>query len=101
MSLSPPYISLHADDNVFVLIRGLTSGEALVIDGASYSFDNELGLGHKIAAKHIDKGAKVLKYGMSIGVASKEIARGEHVHVHNLESEYTATYTLDKERRFA
>lgn len=101
MSASLPYIHLHPDDNVFVLIRGLAAGEELTIDGAAYSFEQDFSLGHKIAAADITKGGKVLKYGMTIGVASKPIQRGDHVHLHNLESEYTATYTLDKERRFA
>lgn len=101
MSSPNPYIHLHADDNVFVLIRGLAAGEAFLIDDTEYSFEQELSLGHKIAASDIAKGEKVLKYGMSIGVASKPVKQGEHVHLHNLESEYTATYTLDKERRFA
>lgn len=101
MSSSLPYIHLHPDDNVFVLIRGLTAGEELTIDGAAYSFEQDLSLGHKIAATDIAEGGKVLKYGMTIGVASKPIQRGDHVHLHNLESEYTATYTLDKDRRYA
>lgn len=101
MSSPLPYIHLHPDDNVFVLIRQISSGEEVSIDGGTYSFERELSLGHKIAATDIAEGSKVLKYGMSIGVASKPIKCGEHVHLHNLESEYTATYTLDKEHRFA
>jgi hypothetical protein len=100
MSSPLPYIHLHADDNVYVLIRGLSSGEEVNIEDDTYTFIQELSLGHKIASTDIAEGSKVFKYGMSIGVASKPIKRGEHVHLHNLESEYTATYTLDKERRF-
>ena len=42
---------------------------------------------HKIAIRPIAKGEKIYKYGQPIGVASADIARGEHVHVHNLESD--------------
>lgn len=41
---------------------------------------------HKIALVHIDKEEEVKKYGEIIGYATKLIARGEWVHVHNLES---------------
>ncbi|HBC96909.1 MAG TPA: D-galactarate dehydratase [Clostridium sp.] len=40
--------------------------------------------GHKFAIKSIDKNEKIIKYGEAIGVASKNIKVGEHVHVHNL-----------------
>lgn len=43
--------------------------------------------GHKIALCAIGVGETVIKYGFSIGVASRPIEAGQHVHVHNLESE--------------
>jgi len=42
---------------------------------------------HKFAVKNLSLGEPVLRYGVSIGIATKNIKRGEHVHVHNLESE--------------
>ena len=46
----------------------------------------------------IAAGEKVLKYGAPIGTATAAIAAGEHVHVHNIESDYTPTYHLDAAR---
>jgi altronate dehydratase small subunit len=42
--------------------------------------------GHKIALTDIAKGEQIVKYGESIGSASKSIKKGEYVHIHNLES---------------
>jgi len=42
--------------------------------------------GHKIATVQIQKGAKILKYGETIGVATIDIEKGEHVHVQNIDS---------------
>lgn len=42
--------------------------------------------GHKIAVRDIAPGEQISKYGEEIGVASKAIAKGDHVHVHNLDS---------------
>lgn len=42
--------------------------------------------GHKIAVKDIACGEHIIKYGESIGIASKNILRGEYVHIHNLDS---------------
>ena len=41
--------------------------------------------GFKIAVADIAKGAHVIKYGESIGVASSEIKKGNMVHIANLE----------------
>lgn len=41
--------------------------------------------GFKIALTDIPRGAHVLKYGESIGVASLDIQMGQLVHVHNIE----------------
>lgn len=40
--------------------------------------------GHKYAIRAIAAGEDVVKYGMSIGHATADIAAGEHVHVHNV-----------------
>ena len=40
--------------------------------------------GHKYARRPIAAGEPVVKYGMPIGRATRPIAPGEHVHVHNL-----------------
>jgi hypothetical protein len=39
--------------------------------------------GHKVALRAIGAGEPVVKYGVAIGVATRPIAEGEHVHVHN------------------
>ena len=43
--------------------------------------------GHKLALEEIRPGQRVIKYGYPIGVATRAIARGEHVHTENLSSE--------------
>jgi len=41
---------------------------------------------HKIAIKDIHEGSIIVKYGSPMGIATKPIARGEHVHIHNIAS---------------
>jgi altronate dehydratase len=43
-------------------------------------------MGHKFALSPIAKGEDVIKYGECIGQTTAAIARGEHVHVHNVVS---------------
>lgn len=40
--------------------------------------------GHKLAVRAVAAGAPVRRYNQIIGVASRDIAPGDHVHVHNL-----------------
>ena len=41
--------------------------------------------GFKIAVSPMKKGSLVIKYGLPIGVASRDIAPGSLVHIHNIE----------------
>jgi altronate dehydratase small subunit len=41
---------------------------------------------HKFAIRRIPKGDQVIKYGYSIGTATVDIEPGQHVHIHNTES---------------
>jgi (2R)-sulfolactate sulfo-lyase subunit alpha len=43
-------------------------------------------IGHKIALKDLGVGDTVIKYGEDIGKVVAPIAKGEHVHVHNLKT---------------
>ena len=42
--------------------------------------------GHKYALRDIAEGENIIKYGMPFGHATKPIAKGEHVHVHNVKT---------------
>jgi (2R)-sulfolactate sulfo-lyase subunit alpha len=43
-------------------------------------------LGHKIALQPLAKGDTVVKYGNDIGRIVADVAKGNHVHVHNLKT---------------
>lgn len=79
-------------DNVATVFgSGATVGDIVeVLDPKGnkfeYKISNIVPFGHKIAIKDISKGEQVIKYGESIGVASKIIRVGQHVHVQNMES---------------
>jgi altronate dehydratase small subunit len=46
----------------------------------------DIPFGHKVCIAEMPKAAVVTKYGQVIGRASKSIKLGEHMHVHNVES---------------
>ena len=51
-----------------------------------------LGLGHKLAAREIRAGEKIIKCHAPIGSANRDIALGGHVHLHNIKSDYLPTF---------
>lgn len=83
-------------DNVLVATGPVGPGPAAVNGGGEVALSVAVTLGHKVAARDIAKGEKVLKYGVPIGSATADIRTGEHVHVHNMQSDYTPTYALDE-----
>jgi altronate hydrolase len=75
-------IRLHASDNVVVAAYALPAG--LKIARENITTRDAIPFGHKIATRAISQGEPVRKYGQVIGVATKDIAAGAHVHVQNL-----------------
>ena len=55
--------------------------------------DVNLENGHKYSVCDIKKGEAVIKYGCPIGHATRDIAKGEHVHVHNLATNLSGNLT--------
>jgi hypothetical protein len=93
-------IHLSPLDNIVVLVRRFEAGEPVPVAGVDRRLDKPLELGHKLAARPITAGEKIVKYGVSIGSAIHDIAAGEHVHLHNMKSDYLPTYTLEGDRLF-
>lgn len=97
----PRLMLLSPGDSVYVLRDQLAAGETVMVQGRPVAVPHALGLGHKIARRAMGPGDKVLKYGAPIGSATQAIAPGDHVHTHNLKSDYTASHTLDAARASA
>jgi altronate hydrolase len=80
--MSQTTLHIAEQDNVMVALRLIAGGTE--VDGVKVASD--VPAGHKIATRAIPAGATVLKYGYPIGVATRDISPGEHVHSHNLSS---------------
>jgi SAF domain len=91
----PPLLLLHPDDNILVARRDIVVGERVEIDGESVVMPAAVELGHKLARRALEPNARVLKYGAPIGSMKVAVARGEHVHLHNLRSDYLPSTSRD------
>ena len=82
---------IHEKDNVATVVsEEIKEGKKIELrDKGSMSeikIQDDIEYGHKFAKDDINKGEKIIKYGLPIGQACRNIAKGEHVHAHNIEA---------------
>jgi arabinonate dehydratase len=80
-------VLLRGVDNVAVAARPIPKGFELSLEGREVRVLEPIALGHKVALVDLEAGSPVRKYGQIIGFASKAIAAGSWVHVHNLKAD--------------
>jgi len=92
MDKLPIALKVNDADNVATLFsnEGRAGTQVEIRDKKGESFvmalENDIPYGHKLALADIAAGSDIIKYGESLGMATKAISPGEHVHVHNLDS---------------
>jgi (2R)-sulfolactate sulfo-lyase subunit alpha len=92
--MAAPQLLVHdkKDTVGVVVVENLKAGtDMLCVVTADNSAFNltarmDVPIGHKIALVDIKSGDTIWKYGQDIGVARADIAKGEHVHVHNIKT---------------
>jgi altronate dehydratase len=83
---------LHPLDNCVVALTDIGAGDLVEYEGGAVTATAAIALGHKAAIEDIPPGGKVRKYGAVIGSATAAIRRGDHIHTHNLASDYIAGF---------
>jgi altronate hydrolase len=81
-------IRLADQDNVAVATTNLARGVTLEVAGTTLITRDPIPFAHKVAIRAIEAGAQIFKYGVPIGRAKVAIEAGQHVHVHNIKSDY-------------
>ena len=82
-------ILVDSRDSVATALRDLDEGDRLDVAGG-VTLREPVARGHKVAVADIGAGAPVIKFGFPIGTATQAIARGAHVHSHNMATALTA-----------
>ena len=78
-------LKIDKKDNVAVALENLTVGDILYVEGnEEIAVLRNIPYGHKIALTPIPKDDMVIKYGEVMGIATEDIAKGDHVHVSNV-----------------
>lgn len=87
------FVLLNEEDNVFICCQAANAGEALSIGKLKINLSTDIEVGHKVARKNLSIGQKIIRYGVPIGSAIHDIAIGDHVHMHNMKSDYIPSHT--------
>lgn len=88
---APGFLAHRDGDLVGVAVRDLDPGP---VDGGyltgpasiSVRLTEPVPLGHKLALTDIAAGQQIIEYGQPVGIATRDIRQGDHVHVHNVRS---------------
>jgi altronate dehydratase small subunit len=90
MAVRPKAVVINKKDNMATAVTPLKTGStvSIKVQGrvGKIRLLSDIPMGHKFALRAIDQNADVIKYGESIGRTTAAIAKGEHVHVHNVVS---------------
>ena len=92
--MKKPQLLVHDKrDNVgVVVIEGLKAGDEMLCvvteDDSDFTLKarHDVPIGHKVALTDLKEGDTIIKYGEDIGRLIAGVAKGEHVHVHNLKT---------------
>jgi arabinonate dehydratase len=86
IELAHAVVKLDHADPVGLARVDLEPGVELDVGGRRLRVREAVPRGHKLALIDLPSGTEVRKYGQPIGLATRDIAAGEHVHEHNLRS---------------
>ena len=82
-------VVMDENDNVGIIKQAVSKGQKIgpISKGSDelITLKEDIPFGFKVALRDIQKGEIILKFSHAIGVASAAIAKGEMVHVHNIE----------------
>ena len=83
-------VVINSRDNVATAVANLAAGSTVNYfigqDVEQMLLTEEIPIGHKFAIRDIDIDKEIIKYGEVIGNSLIAINKGQHVHVHNIQS---------------
>ena len=80
----PKLLLIQPNDNVAIALSPLEKGMACAAGGRGIVLREDIPAAFKVALDDIPEGGQIIKYGLPIGHATREIRAGELVHIHNI-----------------
>lgn len=77
-------LKVHPKDNVIVALTNLAKGETISFEGADYLLAENIPAKHKFFMQDMKPGDEVIMYGVLVGKAQTEIAKGSRMSTENI-----------------
>jgi len=102
MSISKSILKIHPKDNVIVALKNLQKGVKVNLNSEQYTIQERVPSKHKFVTQNLKKGDGVYMYGVLVGKAKKEIAKGGLISTTNLEhdTEHYSTEEFTEKRNW-
>lgn len=72
-------LKVHPADNVLVALQDLPQGEKIVFDNQTIELKDTVPGKHKLFTEDIQKGDKVIMYGVTVGTAQEAVQKGQRM----------------------
>jgi hypothetical protein len=79
---------MNSNDNCATVFEEIPENTNINLGEVFIKINQKVPFGHKFALDNINKGEFIKKYGVIIGMATKDIKRGDWIHTHNIKSHY-------------
>jgi altronate hydrolase len=77
-------LKIHPLDNIIVALQNITKDTSLKIDNQTIILKSDVTAKHKFAAQAFNIGESIIMYGALMGKATRPIAQGEVITIHNV-----------------
>lgn len=99
MSEKKRFLQIHPADNLLVALTDLPKGETIHFNGDTILLQDDIKAKHKFTVQPFRKGEEAVMYGVLVGKAQQDIAKGGLVHTFNLK--HAATPYRGKEKEYS
>ncbi|WP_142683630.1 UxaA family hydrolase [Chitinophaga polysaccharea] len=89
------YLQIHPDDNVLVALQDIPVGTDISFNGHNIQLQQNISAKHKFLINDILEGDPITMYGVLVGKASKNIAKGESITTENVIHDANAFHEKD------
>lgn len=89
------YLQIHPDDNVLVALQDIPVGTDISFNGHNIQLQQNISAKHKFLINDIREGDPITMYGVLVGKASKNIAKGESITTENVVHDANAFHEKD------
>jgi altronate hydrolase len=78
------FLQINQTDNLLVALQDLKAGTVIEHEGNTIILQEDIAAKHKFTTEAIPKGGKAFMYGVLVGLATQDIAKGGLIHTFNL-----------------